>query len=66
MDDAEVLRLAELAAREIARASFAGPLDERLVRSRLVVLADAIVRLVKMPPAARELAESVETWRSKL
>jgi hypothetical protein len=65
MDD-EVMRLCEAAAQEIARASFGGPLDERLVNTRLVLLADAIVRLLRTPPAARELAASVQTWRGKL
>lgn len=66
MEDAEIHRLIETAAQEIARASFAGPLDERMVNTRLVVLVDAVLRLARMPPAARELLASVETWREKL
>jgi hypothetical protein len=66
MDDVEIARLVQVAAQEICRASFDGPLDERLVNTRLLMLADSIVRVMRTPPAARELASSVEAWRAQL
>lgn len=65
-DDAEVMRLVELAAQEIAAASRSGPLDGRQVNARLLQLADAIVRIARTPPEARALAASVGAWREQL
>lgn len=66
MSDAEIARLVEVAAQEIAQASIDGPLDESLVNTRLLLLADSILRVMRTPPAARELAQSVQGWREQL